>query len=332
MEVSLVVVEISDEIFFNYVKIRSHKTLRPDSVKSINELITYTFPSLLSALQGFEVSSCLSRELRSALPLPQTTIYSKLLKCWENDLRNKVRLIKPSKKVIEVIDLYISKYVANDLIGVISSGLTETTYLEAPVVESIKKFKTTNEVGDIISLLSRRKLLNEFMSLVLKEYRKLKISELDVDELSRKLRASYFKRLEDILTELDVSPYGLRCVEFLKEFEELKQALRKALMGGEDLRLVTTKLTQKQREVVLKASKNTHDFEYVLAVLPLHFCHNMLKSLPVSVDTLLDYLLLKEFEFSILSYVIYLINTGYSPELIREEVGGWLRLYESIAE
>ncbi len=323
------VVEVSDEVFLNYVKIRSHKTLRPDNVKRINELITYTFPSLLSALQGFEVSSCLSRELRSALPLPQTTIYSKLLKCWESELRDRIRLIKPSEKVVEVLDLYISKYVTNDLVGVISTGLTETTYLEAQVVESLK---TAKEVGEITSLLARRKLLSKSMSSVLKEYRKLKISEVDVNELSRKLRASYFKRLEDVFRGLNASSYGLRCVEFLKEFEELKQALRKALIGGGDLRIAATKLTQKQRDVVLKASKNAHDFEYVLAVLPLHFCHNMLKSLPVSVDTLLDYLLLKEFEFSVLSYVIYLINTGYPPELIREEVGRWLRLYESIAE
>lgn len=323
------VITANDEIFFNRIKIRSHKTLYPENMKRINELATYTFPGLLSALQGFEASSCVSRELRSGLALSRTATYSKLLKCWESDLRNTIRLIKPSKDVVSLIDLYVGKYVINDLIGIIGTGLKETTYLDTHVVESLK---TAKEVSEVISMMSKRGLMSEVLSSVLEEYRKLKISELNVSELSRKLSLSYFRSLENSLRRLSVSSYGLRCVKFLSEFEEVRHSLRKALLEGGDLRAVATTLTQKQREVVFRTSKNTHDFEYVLSVLPTHFCHSMLKSLPVSVDTLLDYLLLKEVEFSLLSYVIYLINSEYSPDLIKEEVRRWLRLYESITE
>ncbi|MEO3993300.1 MAG: hypothetical protein QN229_03185 [Desulfurococcaceae archaeon TW002] len=320
---------VSDEIFFNYIKIRTHRTLHPENIKRINELVTYTFPGLLSALQEFEISSCLGRELRSDLPLSRIIIYSKLLKCWENDLRNVIRLIKPSENVVNVIDLYISKYVINDLTGIISAGLKETTYLDTSVAESLK---TAKEVSEIISVMSKKGFMNEVISTILGEYRRMKISELDVGKLSRKLSTSYFRSLENTLRKLNVSSYGLRCVEFLKEFEEAKPLLRKTLLKKRDLRTVATMLTQKQREVILRASKNTHDFEYVLSILPTHSCHNMLKSLPVSADTLLDYLLLKEIEFSFLSYVIYLINSGYSLDLIKEEVRRWLEFYESITK
>lgn len=323
------VITANDEIFFNRIKVRSHRTLHPENMKRINELVTYTFPGLLSALQGFEASSCVSRELRSGLALSRIVTYSKLLKCWESDLRNTMRLIKPSKDVVSLVDIYVSKYVINDLTGIIGAGLEETTYLDTHVVESLK---TAKEVGEVISVISKRGLMNEVLSSVLREYRKLKIGELDVSELSRKLSSSYFKSVENSLRRLGVSSYGLRCVKFLSEFEGAKFLLRKTLLEGGDLRATATMLTQKQREVVFRTSKNTHDFEYVLSVLPTHFCHSMLKSLPVSVDTLLDYLLLKEVEFSFLSYVIYLINSEYSPDLIKEEVRRWLRLYESITE
>lgn len=323
------VIAASDEIFFNRVKIRSHRTLHPENMKKINELVTYTFPGLLSALQGFEAGSCVSRELRSGLALSRTATYSKLLKCWESDLRNTMRLIKPSKDVVSLVDLYMSKYVINDLTGIIGAGLEEATYLDTHAVESLK---TVKEVSEVISVMSKRGLMNEVLYPVLSEYRKLKIGELDVSELSRKLSSSYFRSVENSLRKLGVSTYGLKCVEFLSEFEEAKHLLRKTLLEGGDLRVVATKLTQKQREVLFRTSKNTHDFEYVLSVLPTHFCHSMFKSLPVSVDTLLDYLLLKEVEFSLLSYVIYLINSEYPPDLIKDEVRRWLRLYESITE
>lgn len=320
---------LNDEVFFNHAKIRSHKTLHPENLKKINELITYTFPGLLSALQEFEISSCISRELRSELTLPRTTIYSRLLKCWENDLRNEIRLIKPSVKVVNLIDLHMCKYVINDLITAVSTGSRETTYLDTSLVEYLK---TDEEVNKVISVMSRKGFMNNVILSVLKEYRKMKIKELDVNELSRKLSVSYFRNLENTLRELNVSPYGLRCVGFLKEFEGSKPRLRKALIEERDLRTVATVLTQRQREVVLRASKNTHEFEYVLSILPARFCHDLLKSLPVSADTLLDYLLLKDVEFSLLSYVIYLINSEYPQDLIKEEVRRWLELYESITE
>ncbi len=325
----MVVVSVNDEIFFNYIKIRTHRTLHPENMRRINELVTYTFTGLLSALQGFEISSCVGRELRSDLPLSRTLIYSKLLKCWESDLRNVIRLIKPSEDVVNLIDLYISKYVISDLTGIMSAGLRETTYLDTPIAESLK---TAKEVSEVISIMSKKGFMSEVISAILGEYRRMKISELDVGVFSRKLSAFYFRSLENTLRKLNVSSYGLRCVEFLKEFEEAKPSLRKTLLEGGDLRAVVTTLTQKQREVILRTSRSTHDFEYVLSVLPTHFCHNILKSLPVSADTLLDYLLLKDFEFSLLSYVVHLINSGYSPDLIREEVGRWLGLYESITK
>lgn len=323
------IVSVNDEIFFNHIKIRTHRTLHPENVGRINELVTYTFPGLLSALQSFEISSCVGRELRSDLPLSRTLIYSKLLKCWESDLRNMIRLIKPSENVVNLIDLYISKYVINDLTGIISTGLKEITYLDTSIAESLK---TAKEVSEIISIMSKKGFMSEVISAILGKYRRIKISELDVGEFSRKLSVSYFRSLENTLKKLNVSSYGLRCVEFLKEFEGVKPSLRKTLLEGGDLRAVVTMLTQKQREIILRASKNTHDFEYVLSVLSTHFCHNVLKPLPVSADTLLDYLLLKDFEFSLLSYVVYLINSGYSPDLIKGEVGRWLGLYESITE
>lgn len=322
-------ITVNDEIFFNHVKLRSHKTLSPENLRRINELAIYTFPGLLSALQGFEISSCVSRELRSNLPMSRTTVYSKLLKCWENELRDEIRLIKPSEKVVNVIDLYIGKYVISDLIGVVSAGVKETIHLDTSITEFLGVDK---EVGEVISVISKKGFAYDVISSVLREYRKVKIRELDVGEFSRKLSTSYFKSLKNTLKELNVSSYGLRCVEFLEEFDEVKPRLRRALIEGGDLRSMATVLTQKQREIVLKTSRDVHEFEYVLSVLSTHFCHSMLKSLPVSADTLLDYLLLKEVEFSILSYVIYLVNSGYSPDLIKEEIGRWLRLYESITE
>ena len=322
-------VTTNDEIFFNHVKLRSHKTLSPENLRRINELAAYTFSGLLSALQGFETSSCISRELRSDLPMSRITVYSKLLKCWESELRSEVRLIKPSERVVNLIDLYVGKYIISDLIGVVSAGVKETIYLDTSIAEFLK---TDREVGEVISAISRKGSTYNLISSVLRDYRKVKIRELDVGEFSRKLSASYFRGLKNTLKELNISSYGLRCVEFLEEFEELKPRLRKALIEGRDLRSIATPLTQKQREVVLRTSKNIHDFEYVLSVLPTYFCHSMLKSLPISADILLDYLLLKEVEFSLLSYVIYLVNTGYSADLIKEEIGRWLRLYESITE
>ncbi|MEM0025694.1 MAG: hypothetical protein QXV93_05085 [Zestosphaera sp.] len=322
-------VTVNDEVFFNHIKIRSHKTIHPENMKRINELITYTFPGLLSALQEFEISSCLSSELRSGLSLSRVTIYSKLLKCWESDLRNMIHLIKPSKEVVGVVDLYMSKYVINDLIGVVSTGLRETTYLDMHVAESLKAAK---DVSEVVSVMSKKGFMSEVISSVFSEYRKLKISELNFSELYTRLSESYFRSLRNSLIKLNVSSYGLRCVEFLREFERVKYLLRKALLEGGDLRVAAAVLTQKQKEAVFRASKNTHDFEYVLSILPTHFCHSTLKSLPVSVDTLLDYFLLKEVEFSLLSYVVFLINSGYSPDLIKDEVGRWLRLYESITE
>ncbi|MEM2021732.1 MAG: hypothetical protein QXP80_05865, partial [Zestosphaera sp.] len=170
----------NDGVFFNRMRLHLHKTLTPSKVGVLHEVATYTFTDLLTALQCFEAGSCVARELRAETPLSREGIYSRLLKCWEGVLRNEIRLIKPSDCVKDVFDLYIGRYVLNDLTGILSAGVKETVYLSA---QAAKALREASEVSELLSILAGSGLNVGFITDVLEKHRGLRVGELDVRKL-----------------------------------------------------------------------------------------------------------------------------------------------------
>ncbi len=317
----------NDEVFFNRVRLHLHKTLTPSRVMVLREVATYTFTDLLTTLQNFEASSCVARELSAETPLSRRGIYSRLLKCWERVLRDEIRLIKPSDCMKDVFDLYVSRYVLNDLTGILSAGVEETTYLSAQAAEALRE---AAEVDGLLSTLAGSGLNAGFIVDVLEKYRGFRVSELDVRKLVEELNSSFFRRLKGVLSASGASSRGLGCVDSLEGFEGVKYAVRRSIGEGGDFRGALTRLTPSQREALIKHSSDPHTLEFLLVTLPVNSCHSVLRSMPPSTDTFLHYLTVKEWEFQALSYVFYLMYIGYPTDMIRDEVGRWLRLYESL--
>ncbi|MEM0106588.1 MAG: hypothetical protein QXX81_08685, partial [Zestosphaera sp.] len=114
----------------------------------------------------------------------------------------------------------------------------------------------------------------------------------------------------------------LECVGCVERFEGLKHSLRRALREGRDLASVLTPLTPTQRGVLTNSSSDTHALEFLLAVFPTILYHNLLRTAPSSAETLLHYILLKDWELRTFFQVIYLITSGYPIDVIQEEVAG----------
>lgn len=317
---------VNDELFFNHVKLHLHKTLSPSLAGKFSELAAPTFADFLASIQNLEISSCVVREIGGEFPMPRLTIFSRLLKCWEESVKSEIRLIKPSDNVSRLLGLHIGRYVLNDLTEVLSAGVEETAYLSPQTVNALKS------VGDVNGLLSvlRGSVDAGFIVETLGKYRSSRVGDLDFHRLSEELSSSYFREFRGVLEVLGISTRGLECVSCMERFERLRHGLRRVLRERGDLAGVLTSLTPRQREVLIHSSSDPHTLEFLLSTLPIVSCHNLLRSVPPSAETVLHYLLIKDWELLTLSQVIYLITSRYPVEVIREEVGRWMRFYESL--
>lgn len=317
---------VNDELFFNHVELHLHKTLSPSLAGRLSGLVTPTFADFLAAIRNLEIGSCVAREIYSGSPVPRLTVYSRLLKCWEEFVRDEIRLIRPSGNVVRLFDLHMVRYVLDDLTGILSAGVEEVVYLNPQTVEALKS------VGDVDGLLSALRGCVDvgFISKTFGKYRGFRVSDLDLHRVVEELISSYFREFKKTLEVLGVSTRGLECVGYMERFGRLRHSLRRVLREGGDLASVLTSLTPRQREVLVKSSSDIHALELLLATLPIVSCHSLLRSVPPSAETLLHYLLVKDWELLTLSQVIYLIASGYPVEVIRDEVGRCVRLYESL--
>ncbi|MEM2005745.1 MAG: hypothetical protein QW705_02595 [Zestosphaera sp.] len=317
---------VNDEVFFNHVELRLHKTLSPSLVGRLSDLVARTFTDFLASLQDLDISSCMAREIHGESPLPRPTIYSRLLRCWEGFVRDEIRLIKPSDSVSRLINLHVGRYVLNDLAGVLSAGSEDVVYLSP---QTARTLRGVAEVDGLLPVL-RGYVGADFIVKTLRKYRGFRVGDLDIHKLVGELIESYFRELRIALEALGVSTRALECVGCVERFEGLKHSLRRALREGRDLASVLTPLTPTQRGVLANSSSDTHALEFLLAAFPTILCHNLLRTAPPSAETLLHYILLKDWELRTFSQVIYLITSGYPVDVIQEEVAGWVRFYESL--
>ncbi len=322
--------QLIDEAFLSRVRLKSYKVLTPDKLRYLSTSKIGSLTELLTVLQGLDVVSCLQSEFKVGEQLPLDITYMKLIACWVNDLRKLIELFKPSSKVVDFTEAYVSKYFAYEFITALTEGYSyRAVFLSEEIQNAISQ---SNYVYEILSRVG--KLNKQFPTIVkdvLVKYREKRLKDLDRYLLLVEYEEMLYNRLTRILKDLHADPYAFECLNKIRSISLSKAVIREAFVRKEALKELTS-FSVKERASLEKvmALNNPHLLEEVLAFLPFLSCEKSLRTLPLGYADLLHFLILKDWESLILSNVVYIINLGYGPENVVESFKRWLEVYDFI--
>ena len=309
------------------MRLKSYKALTPDGLRRLAASRVGSLTELIAALQGLEVASCLQSGFKAGEQVPLDLAYRRLVACWVDDLRGMIKRFKPSSRLVDFAEAYVSKYLAYELISFLAEGYSyKAVFLPEEVksaaaksdyvYEFLGKVRQSGEqlpalVGEVLSRHSRERLKDLNRYLLLSEYEE-----------------ALYDNLIKTFKDLRADPRALECLEGMKRMCLSKGVIREAFAKGEALKALAG-LGFRERTVLERAvaSNDPHLLEGVLAFLPTIMCEESLRVLPLDYADLLRFLLLKDWEAFTLSDIVYLVSLGYGPESVEESVKRWLEVY-----
>ena len=135
---------------------------------------------------------------------------------------------------------------------------------------------------------------------------------LDIYEISKKLRPS-----------LKLSS----CLRIIQLTSKLEKEVRRAVINKEDISSVLRKVPAVISNAIVAAQESIQELDVLFNVIKYMYCISELTFSPLSYDTALNYLLVKEWEAFLISFITYLITQGYDKEYILEKIGRWWKVY-----
>ncbi|MEM0453483.1 MAG: hypothetical protein QXO98_02350 [Sulfolobales archaeon] len=300
------------------LKLRTLKVLSIKEVKKIIESEASEISDVLTLINGYYVVECIYKNIKLEEKLSINTIYNELCKCWVNDLITVIS--RASVDLIKFVKAYITKYAIPTLIGTIKYVQTGGFERPKPIFKCLDDLSNINDVKDVIMVLRDCK---EFDSKVLTEalygYLNYKLDGIDLGRLEEELNEYYWNSLISECQKLVDSIYLKHALLILRSFHKFDTTLKRKLLLGEDITELSRKYDYSLYKSIVK-DLNINSYDYISNAFRYLRISSILKLSPLSYDIILYYLLMKEWETTIISYIIYGFTNNLEPTYVKDSL------------
>lgn len=318
----------SDLKFLGVLKLKLNKTITPTYLNRLVGVSIKTPPDFVTAAAGTDVSLCLQKEIKLSEIPKSDVIYAKLLSCWINDLKELMIKIGPSRKLTHLVNTYIGRYPLMAVIyGIAGNKTIDLPYpLNQDIFLAVKEAKT---FADLIESLEKkgRDDLKPVVEII-QDYSENKISDVDPYDFMLKGREAFWSMVAEGVKKAGGGETLTRCINRIKKVIQLIHEVRKAELAEHDISKVLQLFDHKEREILKATAEDYVRLESFLIFGEFFRCLNEIHLSPLGIETLLQYLILKDWETFFVTHTIYALGMGYSPEYLKQSFERWLWLYE----
>ncbi len=312
--------DINDLKFLSVIKLMSDRTLTPKRLITLEGEKLDKPTDLASYLTGLDVIKCVESSLKLD-DLPEASIiYEKLLTCWTQELSHLMRILKPSRSIQELINTYLSIYAIKALHhSLITEGSGPHYPVLSEITEGVRSSQTISEL--LRKLKSSSNPVIKVLLNFLTTYPNKTITEIDPHELQSDLLRKTWLRIR---FSLKGSPKAVECVSCLNAVEEALRSVR----SGEEISKALSGLSDKVKGALIDFKGDPFLLESALKLWGLTYCDTLLTYYSFSNSTILRYLLVKDWETSLVTYVLNLLKMGFPGEYVQKKVRDLVKIYE----
>jgi hypothetical protein len=323
---------IEDQILISELSLRLTNSLSPDLLGNIVSSGLGNINDFISFVMQLDLGKCIQSHIKLDEQLGFNDIYLPIMKCWQTFLKELMGKLNISKEGIHFINAYLSKYGLTSVVSTLKLKRLMKTSLpfDSNLSDLILSMKYVNELAD--HLRRKKEIDSEILRNTLSKFPNVKLSELDSYALERTLLSKYWDKVIELGRKTKPKVSLMQCLNKLRKLNEIEIDLRSALIKGEDIEHLMKSLTSSEASILRSALPHGwEDVDVAFSVLRIGSCHSKLKYSPPSYDKVLHFLIIKEWESIISSYIIYSFLKGHPPKTIQDNVRRWLRYYERIS-
>ncbi|RLG76669.1 MAG: hypothetical protein DRO14_03615, partial [Thermoprotei archaeon] len=249
-------------------------------------------------------------------------------------LKRIISLAHPSRRLRQFIEMYLSRFGIVELVNALrewdSIDKKHYYFLKSEVLNRISY---AHSVSDLINVLKdvRSPYARIFID-VLSKFSNLGLSELDVSTVEKMVYERYWRKLSEISRKLHPSLKLAACLRIIQLSSRLERDVRRAIISKEDVSSVLRKVPAVISNAIIATQESVQELDIMFNVIRYMYCINELMFSPLSYDVVLNYLLIKEWESFLVSFITYLFTQGFDKEYILERLGRWWEVYGYITK
>ncbi len=318
--------------FLQALKLKAERALTPRDLK---ELLSRGLSGgdAFKNLSRYAIARCLEARVGSKTGmLTYRDIHAEALKCWLDELSNIIELTSPDDTYRRFALTYVSRHEVRDLINALRQlkAGSKVGGLELIEEETVARLEGVTSVPQVVSIL--RELRTEASKLVadsLLEQAEVGVKEINVEALEARVKESFWRRLEGLASSMVSKSKLGKCLRVLRTLDITEPRIRTAFAGGGEVTAVAGKAEPLILNALDKAT-DLGDVDALIHTLRIRACFDELRYSPLSADTLMPYLVGREFEVNIISFIIHTTSSGLWS-LASEALKQLVRAYEEVA-
>lgn len=314
----------NDLALLSVIHLKALKSLSVGDLMRFKKAGVTTVEGLLLQIGGYDVASCIYSNVKLDTGLGIDAVFSALTRCWINGILGICKAVMASEKVTSFIRTYITKYLITYLVRSIRYIQGAAVGKPVTILGCLEDIDGINSVSKLYEMLRlcedvNRKVLTD----VLHWYREIKLADLNVSMLEMELTNSYWRHLIACGRLLQPQHNLLRVLRLLNEFRVVDMLIKKRLAMGEGVEDVMRKYDYSVfRDLVKPSLGNAMTYDITSSFLAYRYASSLLKYSPLSYDALLRYLVLKEWESMVISFIIYGLSHNLGTYLL-EALSVW---------
>ncbi len=310
------------------LRIRCLKVVDVKDVKKIIESEVTNVGDVLTSISSYDAVEYVYSNVKLDRGLDVEAVFNELSSYWINELFNVLKIA--SADLVRFVKTYLTRYVVPQLIRGIKYLQVGSSGRPKHIFKCLDYgLSSVSDVNDIIKVVRGcREFDSAIVTEVLRSYADQELDEVDVRRLEKELDENYWSRLI-------VESYNLKgsinlhyAVRLLRDFHRFDMIFKQKSILGEDvsdlLKLYDYSI---YRKIVRDLSIDSYD--YVSNMFKYLYISSILKYSPLSYDTLLYYMLAKEWEAITLSYIIYVFTNRLDPTYVRKSLKALVDVYGS---
>ena len=321
--------KINDLKFLSKTKLYIDKTLTLKSLALLEAQKINNLSELISALTGFNVIECIQSHLKLDDLPKQDIIYERLLLCWINNLGHDIAIIQPSEGLVNIFDTFMNKYTINAFFySLLNKEAEITNYpIMSSIAEAIKNAKNTNDLLRNLALLKRKD--TKVIIKIIQKHSGTSINELNPYKLYREATHEYFNSLEKVIGPKD--PKITACLNHMKLISEISNIIR-GRKPAEALNKLLNKLPTKESAAIRENLEDHFRLDVLLEFSLANYCDDVLSTQVFSENTLLRYLIWKDWETKFIAFLLSSLKLGYGGMYLKEIIDTLVKMYDILTK
>jgi len=322
----------TDMVFLDRIKIRCVKVFSIKDLEKLTGVEDLKLSEFLDTLTKYDVGKCVHTQIKINGAATLDNIFKAVTNCWVDDLLKEGELV--SHKLMKFIKVYLSKYAITTVLECVKFLQGRVFKQPTVIFDELSGILSASNFSEVIEGVKLCKKCDaSVVSNALYKYVGLRINEVSVSRLEGDLMDSYWRSLINEGVMLRQYVNLVRCLNFMKVLEEMDRELKRKLLVSEDVGDVLKRYDYSYYRYVgkhLQGANAIEYYDYVIAALRYSFTSSALTYSSLSYDVVLYYVILKEWESLIITFLLYSLIKGLDYKYVSSILRRWVEAYVSL--